>query len=242
MDQGSGACARRRGCPRRSGSAPAIELALEMLDEQRIAVAACLGRGRRRDGPSLGFPAGIARRAASAICWRSPPTPWSATSRHRRRNTRGGVDIPRTRSCDRTPGRGACRRRPGHRVEVRDGEKGPLVVEVVKRRVRARTETGGTGPEETLFVTRERQADGTFKHDYYLSNCRADVPLEELARRGQGGASDRRMLGAGQGGGGPGRLSGEELDRLASSSDPVAAGRVVPESGDAAGKKSGPPR
>jgi SRSO17 transposase len=68
------------------------------------------------------------------------------------------------------------------RVEVRDGEKGPLVIEVVKRRVQARTETGGTGPEETLLVTRERQADGTFKHDYYLSNCAAAVPLEELAR------------------------------------------------------------
>ncbi len=34
------------------------------------------------------------------------------------------------------------------RIDVRDGEKGPPVVEVVKRRVRARTETGGTGPEE----------------------------------------------------------------------------------------------
>ena len=34
------------------------------------------------------------------------------------------------------------------RIDVRDGEKGPLVVEVVKRRVQSRTETGGTGPEE----------------------------------------------------------------------------------------------
>ena len=68
------------------------------------------------------------------------------------------------------------------RIDVRDGEKGPLVVEVVKRRVQARTETGGTGPEELLFVTRERQADGTFKHDYYLSNADPEVPLKELAR------------------------------------------------------------
>jgi SRSO17 transposase len=67
------------------------------------------------------------------------------------------------------------------RVDVRDGEKGPLVVEVVKRRVQARTETGGTGPEELLLVTRERQADGTFKHDYYLSNADPKVPLKELA-------------------------------------------------------------
>jgi SRSO17 transposase len=68
------------------------------------------------------------------------------------------------------------------RIEVRDGEKGPLVIEAVKRRVQARTETGGTGPEETLLVTRERQADGKYKHDYYLSNCAADVPPEELVR------------------------------------------------------------
>ena len=68
------------------------------------------------------------------------------------------------------------------RIDVRDGEKGPLVTEVVKRRVQARTETGGTGPEELLFVTRELQGDGTFKHDYYLSNADPEVPIKELAR------------------------------------------------------------
>jgi SRSO17 transposase len=68
------------------------------------------------------------------------------------------------------------------RIEVRDGEKGPLVVEVAKRRVQARTETGGTGPEELLFVTRESQADGKFKHDYSLSNADPGVSLNELAR------------------------------------------------------------
>jgi SRSO17 transposase len=68
------------------------------------------------------------------------------------------------------------------RIEVRDGEKGPLVVEAAKRRVQARTETGGTGPEELLFVTREGQSGGKFKHDYYLANADPDVPLIELAR------------------------------------------------------------
>jgi SRSO17 transposase len=68
------------------------------------------------------------------------------------------------------------------RVDVRDGEKGPLAVDVVKRRVQGRTETGGTGPEELLMVTREGQTDGTFKHDYYLSNADPGVPLTELAR------------------------------------------------------------
>jgi SRSO17 transposase len=68
------------------------------------------------------------------------------------------------------------------RIEVRDGEKGPLVVEAVKRRVRARTETGGEGPDELLFITRELQADHTYKLDYYLSCAEAATPLAELAR------------------------------------------------------------
>jgi SRSO17 transposase len=67
-------------------------------------------------------------------------------------------------------------------IDVRDGEKGPLLVEVVKRRIRARTATGGTGPEELLFVSRERQSDGTFKHDYYLSSADPETALAELAR------------------------------------------------------------
>ena len=68
------------------------------------------------------------------------------------------------------------------RIDVRDGEKGPLVIEAVKRRIRARTETGGTGPEELLFVTRGRQANGTYKHDYYFSNADPGTSLAELAR------------------------------------------------------------
>jgi len=68
------------------------------------------------------------------------------------------------------------------RIDVRDAEKGPLVVEVIKRRVQPRTETGGTGPEELLLVVREAQADGKFKHDYYLSNADPEEPLGELAR------------------------------------------------------------
>jgi SRSO17 transposase len=68
------------------------------------------------------------------------------------------------------------------RIEVRDGEKGPLVIEVLKRRVQARTPTGGTGPEELLFITRELQSDKTYKYDYYLSNADPAAPLEELAR------------------------------------------------------------
>ena len=65
---------------------------------------------------------------------------------------------------------------------MRDGAKGPLVIEAVKRRIQARTDTGGMGPEELLFVTRGRQADGTYKHDYYFSNADPGTSLKELAR------------------------------------------------------------
>ena len=51
-------------------------------------------------------------------------------------------------------------------LEVGDGEKGPLTVDVLRERVQARTLTSGTGPEELLFITRERQTGGTFMHDY----------------------------------------------------------------------------
>jgi SRSO17 transposase len=68
------------------------------------------------------------------------------------------------------------------KIDVRDGEKGPLVIEAVKCRVQARTDTGGTGSDEVLFITRKRQPDNTYKIDYYLSNATADVKLSELAR------------------------------------------------------------
>src|SRR5262249_32711181 len=36
--------------------------------------------------------------------------------------------------------------------------------------------------EELLFIARERQHDGTFKHDYYLSDADPETSLKELAR------------------------------------------------------------
>lgn len=66
-------------------------------------------------------------------------------------------------------------------LDVRDGEKGPLVVEAVKVRVQAKTPPADE-LQETLVIIRERQTDGTMKHDYYLSNESDDTPLAEFAR------------------------------------------------------------
>jgi SRSO17 transposase len=67
-------------------------------------------------------------------------------------------------------------------IDVRDGAKGPLVVQAVKTRVLAKTDRRRNGPEETLVVLREAQDDGTMKHDYYLSNASPETALKEFAR------------------------------------------------------------
>jgi len=56
-------------------------------------------------------------------------------------------------------------------AEVRDGEKGPLVVQVTWTLVQARTEGRVSDVPELLVVFRERQGDGSCKHDYLLSNA-----------------------------------------------------------------------
>jgi SRSO17 transposase len=68
------------------------------------------------------------------------------------------------------------------KIDVRDGEKGPLEMEIVKRRVQARTDRRRVGPEETLVVTRTRDEQGSLKHDYYLSSAPYDTALQEFAR------------------------------------------------------------
>jgi SRSO17 transposase len=67
-------------------------------------------------------------------------------------------------------------------IEVRDGEKGPLVTQGVRRLVQARTEGKASDVSELLVVFRERQEDGTWKHDYLLSSAPLATPLWEFAR------------------------------------------------------------
>src|SRR5467141_544402 len=81
-------------------------------------------------------------------------------------------------------------------LTVRDGEKGPVAIEMVKRRVQTRIERKRTGPEEWLVVTRQplsddrtlgpqasRDAadqDARYRYHYYLSpTCVSKQELEE---------------------------------------------------------------
>jgi SRSO17 transposase len=95
-------------------------------------------------------------------------------------------------------------------LTVRDGEKGPVAIEMVKRRVQTRIERKRTGPEEWLVVTRRpltddrtleprasRDAtdqDARYRYHYYLSptwvsEAELEEPsLAELARVIKAGA------------------------------------------------------
>jgi SRSO17 transposase len=96
------------------------------------------------------------------------------------------------------------------RLTVRDGEKGPVAIEMVKRRVQTRIERKCTGPEEWLVITRRpltedrtlepraspdaTDQDVRYRYHYYLSpTCvseaeLAEPSLAELARVIKAGA------------------------------------------------------
>jgi SRSO17 transposase len=67
------------------------------------------------------------------------------------------------------------------KLTVRDGEKGPLEVEIVARPVESKIDGRVVGFEETLVVVRYTDG-GVLKHDYHLSNAGSATPLAEFAR------------------------------------------------------------
>lgn len=69
-------------------------------------------------------------------------------------------------------------------LDVRDGAKGPLVVEILKRRVAAHTDKRQQAPDEVLVAIRYKDRDDqrVVKTDYYFSNASAEIPLLEFAR------------------------------------------------------------
>lgn len=70
-------------------------------------------------------------------------------------------------------------------VDVRDGAKGPLLVELLTTRVKARNDQQReSDDEETLVVIRyrDREAQDVTKLDYYLSNASPETPPAEFAR------------------------------------------------------------
>jgi SRSO17 transposase len=159
------------------------QLALEMLAQNGVS----LPHGWLAGGDEMGRPDWLRRRLA-ALGERSLLAVPSNTARR---------DLATESPA--YSGRGRRPRRPWSNVEIwsqalgdeawqridgRDGSKGPLVVEAVKRRVVSRTHRRPQGDEETLVVRRYRDRDQqeVVKGDYYLSNAAPETPRWECAR------------------------------------------------------------
>jgi SRSO17 transposase len=106
-------------------------------------------------------------------------------------------------------------------LTVRDGEKGPVEIEMVKRRVQTRLERKRTGPEEWLVVTRRPLSDDRlwesrasrdatdqdtrYRYQYYLTPTKGcavafkEPSLGELARVIKAGASIEASFKRGKG-------------------------------------------
>jgi SRSO17 transposase len=94
-------------------------------------------------------------------------------------------------------GRGAVPKRPFERVDqwrdslcedswtrinVRDGEKGPLEIDVVICRVQTKISQRVMKYEETLVIIRSLDEEGATKYDFYFSNAPRDTLMQEFAR------------------------------------------------------------
>ena len=204
----------------------------------RDSVASRLDCGRRRNGAQLGISPGFAGVWESGICWRCRRTLWCAIWKHEPPEYGGRGPRPQVPFMRVDRWREALPEDAWTTIDVRDGARGPLVVQAVKTRVQAKTDRRRNGPEEI--------AGGSAGRAERWNDEARLLSLERLARngsgrvcpRGQSRASDRGVPRAGQERCGAGPVSGSQLDRLASPSNAFAVGGVVPDARRPAGEKN----
>ena len=68
------------------------------------------------------------------------------------------------------------------RLKVRDGEKGPLEIEITTCPVQTKIGQRNMAYDETLVITRCLDEEGVTKYDFYLSNAAHKTPAKEFAR------------------------------------------------------------
>jgi SRSO17 transposase len=185
------------GVPRGVRFATRHELALAMLDEQGPLLPHRWVAGDDEMGRSSWFRQQLRRRGEryllavpsnTLVRDLVPPDPPHSGQGRRRRTPFVRADAWRA----------ALAEDAWETVEVRDGEKGPLLTQVAWTLVQARTEGKVSDVAESLLAFREEQSDGGFKHDYLLSNeiatnppvemawvCKAEHRIEECLKRGK---------------------------------------------------------
>ena len=125
-------------------------------------------------------------------------------------------------------------------IDVRDGAKGPLIVEAVKCSVVARDDRRQEGHSEVLVVIRYKDRDNqsVVKTDYYLSNASFETRLAEFTRVAKAEHRIEECLGRKERSR-PCGLRGSQLEGLATSSDAFADRHLVLSDGSPEGKKNG---
>src|SRR5262249_33855256 len=173
---------RKAGIPKEVRFRTRHELALAMLDEQGATLPHAWISGDDEMGRSSWFRQQFGARGESYLLavpsnplvrdLLAPEPPYGGRGRR--------PQVPFTR-VDRWCG--ALAESAWETLEVRNGEKGPVVVQAAWTLVQAKG-AGGKPADvvESLVVFREQQADGSFKHDYLLSNRVLSKPLAEFAR------------------------------------------------------------
>ena len=124
------------------------------------------------------------------------------------------------------------------RVQVRDGAKGPIEVEIVQRRVVAKIERK-IGPEETLVVIRSLDEEKKVKTDYHLSNAPPDTPLAEFARVANAEHRIEECIKRAKSEAGMAQYQVRTLARVAPSYHALPDSDLVPGVRGAAGEKNG---
>jgi SRSO17 transposase len=177
---------RKCGVPKERRFQTRHELALEMLDESGRYLPHLWIAGDDEMGRSSQFRADLRERHKSYVL--AVPSNTLVRDLEQEPPAYTGLGRPRAipfvrvdKWCAALPPRAWTRNR------VRDGEKGPLVVQAARTCVLAKTENRSKRLcEEMLLVIRERQNDGTWKHDYYICHddrtASFDTPLTELVR------------------------------------------------------------
>ncbi len=171
---------KRPGSPRGSGSARGTNWPWRCWTS---AARCCRTPGwpaTTRWAAAPGSASGCAR-GASAICRPYRPTPQCGICSPPTRRTRAGA-VGRTPFVRVDHWCAGVAEGAWQTVEVRAAEKGPVQVQAVWTLVQARTEGRASDVAEVLVVFRERQGDGTWKHDYLLSNAPLATPSAEFAR------------------------------------------------------------
>ena len=157
------------------------QLALEMLDEHGEVLPPAWVAGDDEMGRSTRFRRDLASRNEQYLL----AVPSNTTIRDLEEKPPKSADRGRKQKVPFGPVRTWVEQLPKDawtRMKVRDGDKEPLSVEIVSRRVGARTQKRRVGPEETLVVICYPEESGDVKHDYSLSNASAKTSLKEFAR------------------------------------------------------------